>query len=88
MKGLNKKSLRLFIQRRKINALTLLVLTFVAAVITIVCAVQGFPRTDILMMVTAALVVLCLIQEVKLRKGYRTIREFKGMRKRKKKVSQ
>lgn len=84
MKGLNKKSLRAFIQRRKINALALLLITFVAAVITALCAVRGFPRTDILAMVTGALVVLCLIQEIKLKKGYRTLHEFKGMRKKKK----
>jgi len=84
MKGLNKKSLRAFIQRRKINALGLLVLTFASAIITILCALRGFARTDILAMVTAALVILCLIQEVKLKRSFRTIPSFKGSRKKRK----
>jgi len=83
MKGINKERLRLFIQRRKINALGLLVLTLASAIITIICAIRGFARTDILAMVTIALVVLCLIQEVKMRRSFRTIPSFKGSRKKK-----
>jgi len=81
MKKINKVKLRAFIQRRKINALGLLMITFMSAVTTIICAMRGFARTDILVMVTAALIVLCMIQEVKLRKGFRTIPSFKGARK-------
>ena len=69
MKGFNKEILRTFIQRRKINALALLSITLLCALITIVCAVTGFPRTDILGLVTILLVVLCFVQEIKLRKG-------------------
>ena len=84
MKGFNKERLRAFIQRRRINALGLLVLTFLSAIITIFCALTGFARTNILAIVTLLLVVLCLIQEVKLRKSFRTIKSFKGSRKKKK----
>ena len=84
MKGFNKEILRTFIQRRKINALALLSITLLCALITIVCAVTGFPRTDILGLVTILLVVLCFVQEIKLRKGYRTIRSFKGSGKKRK----
>ncbi|MBQ7825769.1 MAG: hypothetical protein IJ337_05385 [Clostridia bacterium] len=83
MKGFNKARLRAFIQRRKINAMGLLMITFVCALITVVCAIQGFSRTSILSVITILLVVLCFIQEIKLRKGYRTIKSFKGSRKKK-----
>lgn len=83
MKGLNKKSLRAFIQRRKINALTLLAMTFVCAVITIFCALSGHDHTDILCIVTILLVLLCFIQEIKLRRSFRTMKSFKGSVKKK-----
>lgn len=81
MKGINKEKLRAFIMRRKINALGLLVITFMSAVITVICALQGFDKTDILAVVTVLLVLLCFIQEIKLRKSFRTIPKFKGSRK-------
>lgn len=83
MKGFNQERLRAFIQRRRINALGLLILTFMSAIMTIICALQGFSRTSILAVITVLLVVLCLIQEIKLRRSYRTIRSFKGSRKKK-----
>lgn len=83
MKGFNQERLRAFIQRRRINALGLLILTFMSAIMTIICALQGFSRTNILAVITVLLVVLCLIQEIKLRRSYRTIRSFKGSRKKK-----
>jgi len=83
MKIFNKKSLQAFIMRRKINALGLLVITFSTAIITAICALRGFARTDILATVTVLLVILCLIQEIKLRKTFRTIPSFKGVRKKK-----
>ena len=83
MKGFNQERLRAFIQRRRINALGLLILTFMSAIMTIICALQGFSRTNILAVITVLLVVLCLIQEIKLRRSYRTIHSFKGSRKKK-----
>lgn len=84
MKRFNKERLRAFIQRRKINALGLLIITFICALITIVCAIKGFARTDILGVITILLVVLCFIQEFKLSKGFRTMKSFKGSGKKKK----
>lgn len=83
-KPLNKQKLHEFVQRRKINAIGLLVLTLLSAIITVICAFQRFSRTDVLAGVTLLLVVLCFIQELKLRRSFRTIRAFKGFRKKKK----
>lgn len=82
-RGINKEKLRAFVDRRKMNALGLMILTFMSAVITAVCAVKGFERTDILAVVTVLLVLLCFVQEIKLRKSYRTMKSFKGTRKKK-----
>lgn len=80
---LNREKLKAFIERRKANAAGLLVITALSAVITLVCAVTGFARTDILALVTIALIVLCVVQMYKMRSSFRTIRSFKGSRKRK-----
>ena len=55
-KPLNKEKLRAFIQRRRINAAGLLVITLFSAVITVICAFKRFPRTDLLAIVTLLLV--------------------------------
>ena len=83
MKMFHKENLKAFINRRKANALGLLVMTFASAIITAVCALRGVPRTGILATITVLLVVLCLIQEIKLRRSFRTIHAFKGIRKKK-----
>lgn len=62
-----------FILRRKLNTLGLLVITLMSGLITIVCAVRGFSHTDILILVTALLVILCFVQKVKLKKSFRTL---------------
>lgn len=80
---LNREKLKAFIERRKINSFGLLAITLISAVITLVCALSGFARTDILTLVTIALVVLCVVQMYKMRSSFRTIRSFKGARKRK-----
>ena len=77
MKVFKKDRLRAFIQRRKVNALSLLIITFACAVTTVLCALRGHAHTDILTAVTILLVILCLIQEIKLRKSYRTMKSFK-----------
>ena len=83
-KPLNREKLRAFIQRRRINAAGLLVITLFSAVITVICAFKRFPRTDLLAVVTLLLVLLCFIQELKLRSSFRTLRSFKGFHRRKK----
>lgn len=77
-KAFNRKRLAAFIQRRKINALGLTVITASSAVITLICAMTGFAHTDVLVLVTIALIALCLIQYFRNRKGFKTMRSFKG----------
>lgn len=79
-KGINRKKLTAFIQRRKINALGLTVITAASAIITLLCALTGFRHTDVLALVTIALVALCLVQYFRNRKGFRTMHAFKGKR--------
>lgn len=78
--GINRKKLAAFIQRRKINALGITVLTAASAIITLVCAMTGFDHTDVLALVTIALVVLCFVQYFRNRRGFRTMHAFKGKR--------
>lgn len=79
-KAFNRKRLAAFIQRRKINALGLTMITASSAIITLLCALIGFRHTDILAMVTIAMVALCLIYYFRNRKGFRTMHAFKGKR--------
>lgn len=79
-KAFNRKRLAAFIQRRKINALGLTMITAASAIITLLCALTGFRHTDILAMVTIAMVALCLIYYFRNRKGFRTMHAFKGKR--------
>ena len=75
-----REKLQAFLMRRKINALGLLVLTIASAVVTVLCAVKRFARTDLLILISALLVGLCFVQAFKLRKSFRTIRSSKGLR--------
>ena len=77
----NRERLKAFIVRRKINALGLTVITAASALITIYCALIGFKRTDVLVFVTIAMIVLCLIQAFKNKRSFRTMKSFKGWRK-------
>ena len=70
---LNKAALRSFIQRRKMNALGLLIITAASAVITLLCALTGFARTNILVIITVLLIALCLSQLLCRRRGFRTL---------------
>ena len=79
-KAFNRKRLAAFIQRRKINALGLTMITAASSIITLLCALIGFSHTDILAMVTIAMVALCLIYYFRNRKGFRTMHAFKGKR--------
>lgn len=82
---INCEKLKAFVERRKINTLGLVAITAVSAVITLACALSGFARTDILVLITIALVILCVVQMYKMRSSFRTIRSFKGSRKRRQK---
>lgn len=83
-KKFNGEKLKAFLLRRRINTMGLFMTTGVCALLTLLCAVTGFARTGMLIFVTAMLVVLCLFQMWRLRSSFRTMRSFKGFRKRKK----
>ena len=80
-KSFNRNKLTAFIQRRKINALGLTVITAASVLITLFCALTNFAHTDVLVLATIAMIVLCLLQYFKNRKGFRTMHAFKGSRK-------
>ena len=75
-----RKRFKAFILQRKLNTLGLLVTTLMSAIITLICVLKGFARTDVLVIVTLLLIVLCFIQAFKLKKSFRTIHHFKGSR--------
>ena len=79
----NKQSLKAFIARRKTNALGLTIITAASALITMICALTGFDHTDVLFIVTVLLVMLCLIQALRYKKSFRTLKSFRGFRKKK-----
>jgi len=80
---LNRERLKAFIDRRKINALGLTIITAASIAITLICAMIGFKRTDVLVVVSALLILLCLLQSFKYRRSFRTMKSFKGLRKKK-----
>ena len=80
-KAFNRKKLTAFIQRRKLNALGITVITAASVIITLICALTGFAHTDILALVSIVMVVLCLLQYYKNRRGFRTMRVFKKSKK-------
>ena len=80
---INRNSLKDFLARRRTNALGLTIITAASAVITLICAMTGFKRTDVLAVVTVLLITLCLLQAFKYRKSFRTMKSFKGFRKKK-----
>lgn len=82
---INREKLKSFLVRRRINAFGLFLITLISALITLFCGLRGISarKLDILIWVTIALVVLCFIQAFKMRKSFRTIRSFKGTRKKK-----
>lgn len=79
-KSSKRERLKAFVLQRRLNTLGLLVITLMSAIITLICALSGFHYTDILVVVTALLIVLCFIQSIKLKKSFRTIHHFKGSR--------
>jgi len=81
----NKRSLKAFMTRRRINALGLTIITAASALITLICALIDFKRTDVLAVVTILLFALCLLQAFKYRKSFRTMKSFRGTRKKKSK---
>lgn len=87
---LNKEKLRKFFFRRRINFLTLLVITLLSIAVTLVCRITGFipGRIVILEIVSLLLIVLCAVQAYRMRTSFRTMKDFKGKRKKKKKTEE
>lgn len=79
-----REKLRAFLLRRKTNAMGLLVLTIMCAVISLLCAFSDFPHTDLLLLVTGLLILLCFVQAFKLRKSFRTIHTSSALRRKRK----
>ena len=81
----NKEKFKTFLLRRRTNAFGLFVITLTSALITLICGLRGIAakKLDLLIWVTIALIVLCFIQAFKMRKSFKTIRSFKGHRKKK-----
>lgn len=80
---INKKKLKEFFSRRKINFFTLLVITLLSIVVTLFCRFTGYipGRVVILEIVSLLLMLLCCIQAFRMRRSFRTIKDFKGKRK-------
>lgn len=85
-KTLRTDKLREFVQRRRINTIGVFLLTLLSLVLTILGALVSFPRAYILAFVTVMLTLLSAVQIFKLRSGFRTIRDFRGFRRRKKHI--
>lgn len=83
-KVMNSERLQQFKMRRRMNMLGLFALTVISAAVTAVCALLRFERTGIIAVVTALFAALCFVQMFKIKKSFRTIRAFRGIRKKKK----
>lgn len=80
---INRKKWKEFFFRRKINMTTLLVITLMSILITGICLMTGFlpERVVLLELVTAALIVLSIVQTYRMKSSFRTMKDFKGKRK-------
>ena len=85
-KNVNKKKLSEFFMRRKLNLLSLVSITLLSIAVTVLCLITGFirERVGILALISALLVILCIIQTLRMKSSFRTMKDFKGKRKKKK----
>lgn len=81
-KRFNREKLKQFILRRKSNTLGLIILTALSALITLIASLTGFARAHLLAIVTLLLVGLCLVQLIRVRSSFRTLKS-KGLRRKK-----
>ncbi len=81
---ISRERFKAFILRRKLNAFGLLSVTLISLIITVICALVGFKRTEVLAVVTVLLIALCFVQRYKMRSSFRTIKSTKGFRRKKK----
>lgn len=76
---MNRRHLKNFLARRKINTLGLYIITLISLIITVICIITGFKRSNILIVVTVFLFALCVFFFIKKKKLYTTYkyRSFK-----------
>lgn len=86
-KMLNKKKLKEFLLRRRLNYLSLVCVTLLSVIATILCLFFGLipGRVHILVIVSVLLMLLCIIQEMRMKRSFRTMKSFRGVRKKTKK---
>lgn len=84
-KKLNREKLKDFLLRRRLNFLSLICITALSILVTLLCLVFGFipRRVYILVIVSAMLVLLCIVQALRMRSSFRTMKSFRGVRKKK-----
>lgn len=82
---INKERLKSFVLNRKLNAFGLLSVTLLSVLITVFCAIRNFPRTNILLICTLLLIVLCFVQQFRMHSSFRRLPSFKGRRRKRKK---
>lgn len=82
---INRKSLKKFFFRRRLNLMTLLIITLLSIIVTAACLITGFipERVGILEIVTVLLIGLCIVQTYRMRSCFRTMKSFRGKRKKK-----
>lgn len=87
-KNINKAVLKAFIQRKKINALGLLVITAASVILTLLGALTSFERTDMLAIITVLMILLCILHMVKNGRGFRTLHPHRKLHRKKRQRNQ
>lgn len=82
-KQFNREKLKDFLLRRRLNFLSLICITTLSVLVTLLCFVFNLipNRIYILVIVSALLVLLCVVQALRMRSSFRTIKSFRGVRK-------
>ena len=61
---------RVIVWHNRIDTIALFALTIISAGITLLCMLTGFKRTNLLCIITAMFLILCIVQLCLLRKNY------------------
>lgn len=82
-KKFNREKLKDFLLRRRLNFLSLVCVTALSVIVTLLCFIFHLipNRVYILVVVSALLVLLCIIQALRMRSSFRTMKSFRGVRK-------
>lgn len=76
----SRERLKAFLLRRRLNAFGLLTITAGSLAVTLIAGLCGFAHTDLLALVALLLVALCFVQGYRMRSSFRTMRSFRGFR--------